>query len=107
MKSEQSTSYSAQGSTKENSEFCRISQCLWPTLVDDVVHYPSLSADIQVDVCVIGGGFTGLSSALHLTEYGKRVCVLEAHTIGNGGSGRNVGLVNAGTWARPDDLNQY
>lgn len=107
MKSEQSTSYSAQGSTKENSEFCRISQCLWPTLVDDVVNYPSLSADIQVDVCVIGAGFTGLSSALHLTEYGKRVCVLEAHTIGNGGSGRNVGLVNAGTWARPDDLNQY
>lgn len=82
-------------------------QCLWYTLVDDIPCYTSLTHDKKVDVCIIGAGFTGLSAALHLTEYGKQVCVLEAHTVGAGGSGRNVGLVNAGTWARPDDLNTY
>lgn len=82
-------------------------QCLWQTLVDDAPSYSRLMQDIKVDVCIIGAGFTGLSAALHLAEHGKRVCVLEAHVVGAGGSGRNVGLVNAGTWARPDDLNTY
>jgi glycine/D-amino acid oxidase-like deaminating enzyme len=82
-------------------------QCLWQTLVDDVPRYLALAQDEKVDVCIIGAGFTGLSAALHLAEYGKKVCVLEAHAVGEGGSGRNVGLVNAGTWARPDDLNTY
>lgn len=82
-------------------------QCLWSTLVDNIPSYPSLQQNLTVDVCIIGGGYTGLSAALHLAEYGFRVCILEAHALGNGGSGRNVGLVNAGTWARPDDLNQY
>ncbi|PWQ89256.1 hypothetical protein DKX15_14995, partial [Enterococcus faecium] len=52
----------------------------------------------------MGGGITGLSAAIHLREQGKSVIVLEAWKIGHGGSGRNVGLVNAGTWIRPDDV---
>jgi glycine/D-amino acid oxidase-like deaminating enzyme len=63
-----------------------------------------LEGPITVDVAVIGGGFTGLSAALHLREMNVDVAVLEAEEIGFGGSGRNVGLVNAGLWMRPADV---
>jgi len=63
-----------------------------------------LSGDVSADVVVIGAGFTGLSAALHLAEAGLKAVVLEAREIGHGGSGRNVGLVNAGMWVKPDDL---
>ncbi|RIY01382.1 FAD-binding oxidoreductase [Aureimonas flava] len=63
-----------------------------------------LRDDAEADVAVVGGGFTGCSAALHLAEGGARVVLLEAAEIGFGGSGRNVGLVNAGMWVMPDDL---
>lgn len=63
-----------------------------------------LKGDVQCDVAVVGAGFTGLSAALHLAEGGAKVVVLEAADIGFGGSGRNVGLVNAGLWVMPDEL---
>lgn len=63
-----------------------------------------LQADLTCQVAIIGGGFTGLSTALHLVEAGIDCVVLEAKEIGFGGSGRNVGLVNAGMWMRPDDI---
>ena len=75
---------------------------LWHTLVDDKVSFPVLEQNEIADVCIIGGGFTGLSAAIHLAERGKSVIVLEAQHIAYGGSGRNVGLVNAGTWNKPD-----
>jgi glycine/D-amino acid oxidase-like deaminating enzyme len=56
------------------------------------------------EVLVIGGGFTGLSTALHLSGYGISVVVIEAADIGFGGSGRNFGLVNAGLWVEPDTV---
>ena len=56
----------------------------------------ALDGEVTADVAVIGAGFTGLSAALHLAEDGMKVVVLEAAEIGFGGSGRNVGLVNAG-----------
>ena len=65
-----------------------------------------LEEPISVDVVVIGAGFTGLSAALHLREMNVDVAVLEAEAIGFGGSGRNVGLVNAGLWIRPADVIQ-
>jgi L-pipecolate oxidase len=64
----------------------------------------SLEDSIAVDVVVIGAGFTGLSAAVHLREIGVDVAVLEGEEIGFGGSGRNVGLVNAGLWMRPADV---
>ena len=58
---------------------------------NDKVCRESLNQHIQADVCVIGAGYTGLSTALHLAESGFRVVVLEGTRIGFGASGRNGG----------------
>jgi glycine/D-amino acid oxidase-like deaminating enzyme len=60
-----------------------------------------LDGDATADVAIVGGGFTGLSTALHGADKGLDCLVLEAERIGHGGSGRNVGLVNAGVWHPP------
>ena len=65
---------------------------------------PGLTESTTADVIVVGAGFTGLSAALHLQEQGAKTIVLEAAEVGFGGSGRNVGLVNAGLWLKPSDL---
>lgn len=52
--------------------------------------------EIRADVCIVGGGFTGVSSALHLARRGYKVVLLEANRIGWGASGRNGGQVNTG-----------
>ncbi|MCH4294965.1 FAD-binding oxidoreductase [Shewanella sp. 3B26] len=54
---------------------------------------PRLEEHLETDVCVIGAGYTGLSSALHLLESGFKVVVLEAARIGWGASGRNGGQI--------------
>ena len=53
--------------------------------------YPSLRGDHTVDVVVVGAGFTGMSSALHLAERGYKVAVVEANRVGWGATGRNGG----------------
>ncbi|GGB35810.1 gamma-glutamylputrescine oxidase [Roseibium aquae] len=58
--------------------------------------YPALQGDLTCDVCVVGGGYTGLSTALHLGQRGYRVALLEAHKVGWGASGRNGGQVGPG-----------
>ncbi|WP_129139973.1 NAD(P)/FAD-dependent oxidoreductase [Modicisalibacter coralii] len=55
--------------------------------------YPMLEGDHRVDVAIVGGGFTGVASAVELAERGYRVAVVEAHKIGWGASGRNGGQV--------------
>jgi gamma-glutamylputrescine oxidase len=50
---------------------------------------PALAGDIDADVCVVGGGLAGVSTALHLAERGYRVVLLEAECIGFGASGRS------------------
>lgn len=57
--------------------------------------------EAPIDLAIVGGGFTGLSTALHAAEAGLSAHVIEAQRIGHGGSGRNVGLVNAGVWLPP------
>ena len=54
---------------------------------------PQLTEDVTVDVCVVGGGYTGLSAALSLAERGLSVCLLEGKAIGWGASGRNGGQI--------------
>lgn len=57
---------------------------------------PQLQGAITADVCIVGGGYTGLSAALHLAEAGYKVVLLEAHRVGWGASGRNGGQVGTG-----------
>jgi glycine/D-amino acid oxidase-like deaminating enzyme len=56
---------------------------------------PALAADIDADVAIVGGGFTGVSTALHLAERfpERRIVLLEARQLANGASGRNGGQV--------------
>ncbi|WP_127754509.1 FAD-binding oxidoreductase [Devosia sp. 1566] len=77
---------------------------LWERSAPPALHTCPLTQDLAADVVVVGAGFTGLSAALHLAEAGVSVVVLEAKEIGFGGSGRNVGLVNAGMWLQPDTV---
>ncbi|BAP43358.1 FAD-dependent oxidoreductase [Pseudomonas sp. StFLB209] len=56
-------------------------------------EYPVLSESIETDVCIIGAGYTGLSTALFLLEHGFSVTVLEAAKVGFGASGRNGGQI--------------
>ena len=75
---------------------------LWHETCGERPDVGPLEHDLTVDLAVIGGGFTGCAAALDAARQGASVCLLEAETIGHGGSGRNVGLVNAGLWLPPD-----
>jgi gamma-glutamylputrescine oxidase len=63
--------------------------------------YPSLGGSTQCDVAIIGGGYTGLSAALHLAEMGASVVLVDANRFGDGASGRNGGQLGTGQreWA--------
>lgn len=67
---------------------------LWAATAPETAMVPALAESTQADVLIVGAGFTGLSTALHLAERGVKVCVLDAHAPGWGASGRNGGQVN-------------
>jgi glycine/D-amino acid oxidase-like deaminating enzyme len=69
--------------------------CLWSSGSFQPQSFDELCDHVDVDVAIIGGGYTGLSTAYHLrrAEPGLRVAVLEAERIGHGASGRNAGFV--------------
>ncbi len=66
-----------------------------------------LNKDIACDVAIIGGGLTGISTALSLGERGYNVCLFEAGSIGDGGSGRNGGQICQGWSASFEKLSRY
>jgi gamma-glutamylputrescine oxidase len=72
---------------------------------NDHTDYPRLEGEVRADVCVIGGGFSGISTALTLAERGYSVDLVEQNKIGWGASGRNGGQMIGGT-AGDDHLNR-
>ncbi len=77
---------------------------LWAASAPAAPQTGPLTGEVRVDVAVVGAGYTGLSTALHLAEQCVDCAVIEADFIGFGGAGRNVGLVNAGMWVTPAAL---
>lgn len=78
---------------------------LWHATAPELVPFPALSGPVEADLLVVGGGFAGLSTALHAAEAGLSVVLIEAHRIAWGASGRNAGFV-VPNFAKvdPDDL---
>lgn len=81
-----------------------LSPSLWAATAAAPPDTQPLAQSTQADVLVVGGGYAGLSAALHLAEQGVRVVLLEAREIGFGGSGRNGGQVIPGLKYDPDAL---
>ena len=66
--------------------------------------FAELQGQLKADVCIVGGGYTGLSTALHLAQAGVDVVLVEAHRVGFGASGRNGGQVGSGQRKDQDAL---
>jgi gamma-glutamylputrescine oxidase len=69
---------------------------LYAAEADPALDFPVLTEPARVHVAIVGGGYTGLSAALHLAEGGVEVALLEAEKIGWGASGRNGGQLHSG-----------
>ena len=80
---------------------------LYRDTAERAVPTPPLDGDVRADVVVVGGGFTGLSAALHLAQMGAKVVLLEAEEPGWGASGRNGGQVNPGLKHDPDTVERH
>ncbi|TMV85560.1 FAD-binding oxidoreductase, partial [Thioclava sp. BHET1] len=79
-------------------------ESLYAATRDPAPDRAPLRGAARADVCVIGGGYTGLSAALHLARAGRSVLLLEAHRAGFGASGRNGGQIGSGQRLEVDDL---
>ena len=82
-------------------------QSYYTATANDTTGYPQLEGDQVADVCVIGGGYTGVSSALRLAEKGYTVALLESSSIGWGASGRNGGQLLRGIGGKSTLRKQY
>ena len=79
-------------------------QSYYAASANRLVERPALDGDVTADVCVVGGGFTGVSAALNLAEAGYDVVLLEANRIGWGATGRNGGQICSGYSAGMDRI---
>ena len=77
---------------------------LWQETAVPAADYPPVSGTVRAEIAVVGGGYTGLSAALHLAEAARDVAVIEARSPGWGASGRNGGQVIAGVKHDPEAL---
>ena len=82
----------------------KMPQSYWAATAEPGQQYPTLEGQERSDVCVIGGGYLGLSTALHLAETGVDVVLLEAGQPGWGASGRNGGQIIPGFKAERSEL---
>jgi len=83
---------------------CHIDTSLWGKTADKLPTLDVLQENIRADVAIVGAGFCGLSSALHLSEAGVNVVVVDAHEPGWGASGRNGDQVIPGLKIQPDEI---
>jgi glycine/D-amino acid oxidase-like deaminating enzyme len=81
-------------------------QSLWAATAGPGPNLGTLSGDLRAQVTIIGGGYTGLSAALHLGEAGRDAVVLEAAQVGERASGLNGGQVIPGVKYDPDTLEE-
>ena len=86
------------------TEPCPLEPSLWAATAPPAPSTPPLAESVAADVCIVGAGYCGLSTALHLAERGIKAVVLEAKEPGFGGSGRNGGQVIPGLKFDPDEL---
>jgi glycine/D-amino acid oxidase-like deaminating enzyme len=77
---------------------------LWASTATPPVSYPPLKGHVTADCVIVGGGFTGLSTALHLADRGLKVVLLESNEPGWGASGRNGGQVIPGLKLDPSEM---
>lgn len=77
---------------------------MWDISSPESAGYAPLDGDANTDVAIVGGGYTGCSTALHLAGHNVSSIILEAEDVGYGGSGRNAGLLNAGLWLPPEQV---
>jgi gamma-glutamylputrescine oxidase len=80
---------------------------LYAARADGTLAFPALAGATRADVAIIGGGYTGLSAALHLAEAGVDVVLLEAERVGWGASGRNGGQLHSGQRRDQDWLEEH
>jgi len=83
---------------------CHIDRSLWGVTSKRTDDYAVLEEEVTADVAVIGAGFCGLSTALHLSERGKKVAIIDAHEPGWGASGRNGGQIIPGLKIMPGEI---
>ena len=76
---------------------------LWQETSVEAIFLDGLKEEITTDLVIIGGGYTGCSAALTAAKNGLSTTLID-HKVGYGGSGRNVGLVNAGLWMPPEKV---
>ncbi|GMG85132.1 FAD-binding oxidoreductase [Paralimibaculum aggregatum] len=79
---------------------------LWELTAPGGPACPALAGEARAEVCIIGGGLTGLSAALHLAEAGADCLLLEAHAPGWGASGRSGGQIIPGLKFDPSELRE-
>ena len=87
-----------------NQSVVRAGRSLWSATAPPIADFAPLLTTVRAQIAVVGAGYTGLSAALHLSEAGRDVVVLEALDVGDGASGRNGGQVIPGLKFDPDTL---
>ncbi len=88
----------------ENDRLGQYPDSWYAATANSLPEFPTLKGDQDADICIIGAGYTGLSSALHLAQAGFNVTMLEAHRVGWGASGRNGGQLGSGQRCEQDAL---
>lgn len=86
------------------NEHPALSNSLWTATTREQVTCPMLTGETEADICIIGGGITGLSAALRAQAAGRSVIVLESQSPGWGASGRNGGQVLPGLKENPREV---